>query len=264
MAVKLGHARISEKGTAEGVAGDQTGHEVEISDWYSGGWLAVYRPNSEYDAQIIADTCVACCRNDNIGYSQDERLTLWKQATAHDFHIEQITEPCNTDCSALVSVCVNSAGIVISKDMVTRNEDTVLMGTGRFTRLQASKFLNQSEYLRRGDILRKSGHTAICVEGGSGADDPVKNHTSIYADYHNKELSGKYKAETDLYMREGAAVTYRAMCVVYEDCHVYTWGYHSIDDRGVKWYLCEYALNGIIYTGFVSSKYLVRVGDVPA
>ena len=264
MSVKLGHARISEKGTAEGVAGDQTGHEVEISDWYSGGWLAVYRPNSETDARVIADTCVAACRNDNIGYSQDERLTLWKQAVANDFRLDRITEPCNTDCSALVSVCVNAAGILISKDMVTRNEDTVLMGTGRFTRLQASKFLNQSEYLKRGDILRKSGHTAICVEGGTGADEPVKNHTSIYADYLQKEYKGTYKAETDVYMREGAAVTYRAMCVVSESSLAYNWGYYSIDDRGVIWLLCEYGKNGIIYTGFISSTYLVRVGDVPA
>lgn len=262
MAVKLGHARISEKGTIEGIAGDQTGHEVEVSDWYSGGWLAVYRPNNGTDAEIIARTCEECCQNNNIGYSQEDRVSLYKQAVSHAFRISEINIPCNTDCSALVSVCVNAAGIPVSKDMTTRNEDVVLMGTGRFTRLQANKFLNESGNLKRGDILRKSGHTAIVVKGGANPEEPVKNHTNIYADSLNRDLAGKYEAETDVYMREGGALTYRTMCVVYEGNPVYCYGYYSTDDRGVRWLYCEYALNGIIYTGFVSSNCLVKVGDI--
>ena len=262
MAVRIGHARISEKGTVEGVAGDQTTHEVEVSDWYSGGWLAVYRPNNEAVAEGIAATCEQCCSNDSIGYSQEDRLSLYKQAVAHSFNIPEIKTPCNTDCSALVSVCVNAAGIPISKDMTTRTEDVTLMGTGQFTRLQANKFLNESGNLKRGDILRKSGHTAIVVKGGDNPEEPVKNHTLIYADYLNKEYAGKYRAETDLYMREGGAVTYRTMCVIFESNYAYCYGYYSVDDRGVKWLYCEYALNGIIYTGFVSSKYLIKVGDI--
>lgn len=262
MGVLIGHARISEKGTIEGVAGDQTGYEVEVSEWYSGGWLAVYRPNSSTDAEAIARTCEACCSNNNIGYSQDDRLSLYKQASAHGFNISEVTTPCNTDCSALVSVCVNAAGIPVAKDMTTRSEDLTLMGTGRFTRLQANKFLTECGNLKRGDILRKSGHTAIVVQGGTNPEEPVKNHTQIYADYYNKEYAGKYRAETDLYMREGGALTYRTMCIVYEDNPVYCYGYYSIDDRGIKWLYCEYALNGIIYTGFVSTKYLVKDGDI--
>lgn len=262
MAVLIGHARISEKGTVEGVAGDQTTHEVEVSEWYSGGWLAVYRPNNETDAEIIAQKCEECCDNDNIGYSQTDRLSLYKQASAHGYNISEIASPCNTDCSALVSVCVNAAGIPVAKDMTTRTEDVTLMGTGRFTRLQANKFLTTCENLKRGDILRKSGHTAIVVQGGAKPEEPVRNHTQIYADCLNRELSGKYRAETDLYMREGGATTYRAMCVVYEDNPVYCYGYYSVDDRGVKWLYCEYALNGIIYTGFVSSRYLIKEGDI--
>lgn len=262
MAVRIGHARISEKGTVEGVAGDQTTHEVEVSDWYSGGWLAVYRPNNETDAEIIARTCEECCSNDKIGYSQEDRLSLYKEASKRAYMIDRIVTPCNTDCSALVSVCVNAAGIPVAKDMTTRTEDVTLMGTGRFTRLQANKFLNESGNLKRGDILRKSGHTAIVVKGGDNPEESVKNHTPIYADCYNKEMAGKYRAETDLYMREGGAITYRAMCVIFESNYVYCYGYYSIDDRGVKWLYCEYALNGIIYTGFVSSKYLTKEGVI--
>lgn len=261
MAVKIAHARISEKGTIEGIAGDQTGHEVEISDWYSGGWLAVYRPCSQSIADDIAATAAACAENNNIGYSQADRLSLYRQAVQHDFQIGSITEKCNTDCSALVSVCVNSAGVIISKDMTTRNEDIILMGTGKFTRLQSKEYLRESEHLKRGDILRKQGHTAIVVSGGTDPE-PVYNRTNIYADYLNRELQGKYRATTDVYMREGGSITYRAMTVIFEDHAVYCYGYYSLDTRGVKWLLCDYADNGIRYTGFVSSNCITRVGDI--
>ena len=258
MAVKLGHARISEKGTAEGVPGDQTTHEVEISDWYNGGWLAVYRPNNSTDAAYIANTCEAICKNDNVGYSQDDRMSMYKLLVAALFDATQIKTPCNTDCSQLVASCVNAAGIPVSKDMTTRNEDTVLMGTGKFTRLTANKYTQNSDYLKRGDILRKSGHTAIVVQGGVKADEDIKNHTTIYADFLDAAKAGCYRATTDVYMREGGGLSYRAMCVVFEDNHVYNYGYYSIDDRGVIWLYCEYACEGIKYTGFVSSKCLVK------
>lgn len=261
MGVKLGHARISEKGTIEGVAGDQTGHEVEISDWYNGGWLAVYRPNNSTDAAYIANTCEALCKNDLVGYSQEDRLSMYKQLVDVLYDVSKLTQPCNTDCSQLVATCVNSAGIPVSKDMTTRNEDVVLMGTGRFTRLQANKYTQSGDYLKRGDILRKSGHTAIVVQGGTKTEEVVQ-HTPIYADYLNREKAGKYRATTDVYMREGGSISYRAMCVVYEDNHVYNYGYYSMDDRGVDWLYCEYACDGVIYTGFVSSRCLVRAGSI--
>lgn len=261
--VKIAHARISERGTIEGTAGDQTTHEVEVSDWYSGGWLAVYRPNNEIMATMIAQAAEAIAANDRIGYSQADRTSLHRYAALHDYDISAITEPCNTDCSAMVAVCVNSAGIPVSKDMTTRNEDTVLMGTGEFTRLTNAKYLNESRFLKRGDILRKAGHTAIVVNNGDCLNaDMVRNHTNIYADYKNDDIVGKYRATADVYMREGGAVTYRAMTVVYEDNPVYCYGYYSIDKRGVTWIFCEYLLNGIKYTGFVSSKYLEKMGAV--
>lgn len=262
---KLAHARISEKGTIEGIAGDQTGHEVEISDWYSGGWLAVYRPNNEIDAAIIANTAIDGCTNNNIGYSQTDRLSLYAAACDKVFDLKKIVIPCNTDCSAFVSVCVNAANIRVSKDMTTVSEDTILMGTGQFTRITASKYLISPDYLKKGDILRKKGHTAIVVSDGKLAHDQgetVKNHTIIYADCYNKDKAGIYKADTDLYMREGGGLTYRAMCVIYGGNKVYCYGYYSIDERGVVWLYCEYVLNHIKYTGFVSSKWLMREGDI--
>lgn len=263
MSVKIAHARISEHGTIEGTAGDQTGHEVEISDWYSGGWVAVYRPNNEITAGLIALSAEEIADNNCIGYSQADRTSLHRYAALHGYNFGAITENCNTDCSAMVAVCVNSAGIPVSKDMTTRNEDTVLMGTGEFTRLTNTKYLQESRWLKRGDILKKNGHTAIVVCGGDSAKyDYVKYHTPIYADYKDDSFTGKYRAISDVYMREGAATTYKAMTVVYEGNPVYCYGYYSKDNRGVEWLYCEYVLNGIKYTGFVSGKYLEKAGAI--
>lgn len=261
MGVKIAHARISENGTIEGTAGDQTTHEVEISDWYSGGWVAVYRPNKVITADLIALSAEWIADNNCIGYSQTDRTSLHRYAALHGYNFSAITEPCNTDCSAMVAVCVNAAGIPVSKDMTTRNEDAVLMGTGEFTRLSNVKYLQESRWLKRGDILKKKGHTAIVVRGGESAVyDVVKYHTPIYADYKDNGIAGKYRATDDVYMREGAFTTYKAMTVVYGGNAVYCYGYYSVDKRGVKWLYCEYVLNGIKYTGFVSGKYLEKEG----
>ena len=262
MGVKIAHARISEKGTIEGAAGDQSTHEVEISDWYSGGWLAVYRPNRREAAEVIAHTAEQCAENENIGYSQLDRYSLYKWAAAAGYKIIDIDKPCNTDCSAMVSVCVNAAGIPVPKDMTTRTEDLILMGTGEFTRLVSGIYLNNSAYLKRGDILRKSGHTAVVVSDGFGSETKVNNRTYIYADHRDKTLSGRYKPATDVYMREGGALSYRAMAVIKEGETIYCYGYYSVDNRGVKWLYAEFANNNIKYTGFVSSRYLQRAGDI--
>ena len=43
MAIRIGHASISEKGTIRGAAGDQNGREVFIRSWYrhSKGWITL-------------------------------------------------------------------------------------------------------------------------------------------------------------------------------------------------------------------------------
>ena len=109
--VKIGHARFSEKGNAEGKRGDQTGNEVAVTDWYDGTWQAVYRPQSDNTAFIIANTMEAATKNNNIGYGQSDRLTLMKAAEQCNFDLSKITEPVNCDCSSLVAVCCNTAGV---------------------------------------------------------------------------------------------------------------------------------------------------------
>lgn len=168
--VIIGSARIDENGKVSGgKAGDQTGKEVSTQDWYlhSKGWV-VLRPKDPMVAKRLAEAMLKACKNANIGYDQTNRNSLWKNVAAKGFDPSKATA-CETDCSALVRVCLAYAGIGV-KDFTTSNEKSVLMATGAFTELPASQ-CTSANFLKTGDILitKTKGHTAIVVSGGTPA-----------------------------------------------------------------------------------------------
>lgn len=169
MAVKIGHAPKDEKGKfTGGGAGDQTGKEVCTRNWYNKPWTVVFRPKDASVAEQIAKAMEQACANDKIGYDQGQRTTLYTKAKEAAWDLSKITEKCECDCSALVAVCVNAAGIAVSKDMYTGNQKRVLSATGAFEVLTYGKYTDSSNNLKRGDILLGVGHTAIVLsDGGS-------------------------------------------------------------------------------------------------
>lgn len=170
MAVKIGHASLDENGKASGgSAGDQTKKEVCTRNWYNKPWTSVLRPNDSSVAEKIATAMEQACANDNIGYDQYQRTTLYTKAQEAGWDLSKITSKCECDCSSLVAVCVNAAGITVSKDIYTGNEKTSLANTGAFTVLTESKYTTKADYLKRGDILLGSGHTAVVLGNGSSA-----------------------------------------------------------------------------------------------
>ena len=178
MAVKVGSARIDENGKARGgQAGDQTGKEVSTQNWYlhSKGWR-VYRAKNPSVAEKIARCMEMACKNSKIGYDQDSRNTLYKEAEPFGFDVSKVTKPCETDCSALVRVCIAYAGITsLPSGFRTGNMPSNLAKTGAFTELTGSKYQSQSTYLGRGDILvtKSSGHTVVVLTNGSKYEGPV-------------------------------------------------------------------------------------------
>lgn len=262
--VKIGHARFSEKGNAEGKRGDQTGNEVSITAWYDGTWLAVYRPQSDNTAFIIADTMESATKNNNIGYGQSDRLTLMKAAEQCNFDLSKITEPVNCDCSSLVAVCCNAAGVGVPFSMTTRSMDLSLMGTGKFIRMKDSRYLKTPNYLKRGDILRKNGHTAIVLSNGSKYTDEYEIHNTpvIYADNRNDDLRGIYETTTDLYLRIGAGAGFQAVSVMPYKQRVFCYGNFSYDSNSKVWVYVDSYIDGKKLTGFCSYKHLVKVGDI--
>ena len=170
MAVMIGHASIDEnKNIKGGAAGDQTGKEVCTRTWYSKPWTSVIRPKDSAKAEKIAKAMEQACANNKIGYDQNQRTTLYTQAKAVNWDLSKIATACECDCSSLVAVCVNAAGITVSKDIYTGNQKTALANTGAFVVLTDSAYISKSDFLKRGDILLGAGHTAIVLTDGSKA-----------------------------------------------------------------------------------------------
>ena len=253
MTVKIGHARSDENNKARGgKVGDQTGKEVVIQDWYKRDWTAVFRAKDSKAAEKTAKAMEQACNNNNIGYDQGQRTVLYEKAKELKWDLTKIKEKCECDCSSLVAVCVNAAGIKISKDMYTGNQKAVLSATGKFEILTDSKYLTKADYLKRGDILLGPGHTAIVVSDNTIYDkiDSAKSFS--------KALAGIYKVTaTKLNIRCGAGTLKKAIIVIPKGTEVTCYGYYT-KALNTTWLYIQFTYNGKNYTGFASAKYLIK------
>lgn len=158
-----------------GKAGDQTGGEWRIQEWYSRPWTHVLRYPVREVADMIAQLAEEAARNDKIGYDQYQRTSFWKQLERSSYRPSLITTACEADCSAGVAAIVKAVGYLmnidelknVSEDMYTGNEIAVLTAAG-FSTFTDSAFTSSDKWLYRGDILLKKGtHTAINLTDGA-------------------------------------------------------------------------------------------------
>lgn len=253
--IKIGHAYSDENNKARGgSSGDQTGKEVLIQNWYNrtNSWNTVFRAKDVSIAEKIAKTIEQACLNDNIGYNQSQRTTLYEQAKKLRWDLSKITKKCDCDCSSLVAVCVSAAGIKVNKNMYTGNQKAVLQATGKFEILTDYKYLTKPDYLKRGDILLGPGHTAIVISD---------NTTQILverAKSFDKAKAGTYKVVvSNLNVRQGAGTTKHILVTIPKETKVKCYGYYTqIEDT--IWLYVQFKYNNKNYTGFVSSKYLTK------
>lgn len=204
----LGHAVHSEKYNKYGNPGDQTCREVRYDDWYDEGWNVVLRPKSSAVAEKIAKAMEQIVENENVGYCQSDRTTLYVEAKKRNWQIHLITTKCECDCSSAVAVCVNAAGIKVSKDMYTGNMVKVLEATGAFEKkLTAKKYLKESSYLKRGDILVHEGsHTAVVLTDGDKVKsdyDDVSYYVSVTAFWLNVREKSNSKSKIVKALKKG-------------------------------------------------------------
>ena len=178
MAIKIGHASISEKGTITGNVGDNNGKEVCTRSWYNGGWQFVLRPKSSTVAEKSAKACEKGCANNSIGYDQNQRNTLNTQAKKVGYDLSKVTTKCETDCSAFMTVCAISGGADVeygSNGPTTSTMKSKFSASGDYNVLTDSKYLTSDKYLKRGDILVKAGsHTVMALENGSSVNSKTK------------------------------------------------------------------------------------------
>lgn len=262
MIVKIGHARINEKGTVTGgKKGDQTGKEIAITDYYvhRKGWVVI-RPLDPDDAEIIASTMEAICANDNFGYGQDYRLSGFNELKEVDFDPSKVHVKCGLDCSLAVRCCCYAAGIKVA-NFATSIQVKTLEDTGKFEILTSKKYCESSKYLKRGDILvtKIKGHTVIVLNNGSAIKEQIKAKSSYdkskvkSAKYLSKSLSASYITTSELNLRYGEGKSNKKIITIPKGAVVKCYGYYNMVSKS-KWLLVEYK----DYTGFCSKKYLKK------
>lgn len=255
-----------------GKAGDQTGGEWALINWYNRPWKCVLRHPDAKVRKMISDMATAAAKNNKIGYDQNERYTFWEHLKASDYDPAKITVSCEADCSSGVAAIVKAAGYQLGiqklKDVsiycYTGNLRVALKAAG-FEVLTDSKYLTGSAYLLEGDILlNDSCHTATNVTTGAKASGATAAGTAAgagntvkvdAAQSKDKSLTGTYEvtALDFLSLRAGVGTGKTELAKMQPHETVQCYGYYT-DVSGVKWLYVVY--KGI--TGFCSSKYLKK------
>lgn len=176
MAQRIGQAY---GGDTAGLPGDQNGGEVRLQTWYpyARGWNCVLRAKDSAVAERMAAFCEAVCKNDHVGYSQARRNTLRDAARKAAWDAAKITAPCDCDCSSLMAVCAEAAGVDMAGAYSSGNAPWTgnmaqrFAGTGAFRVLTDSKYLSGPEHLCRGDILVNAAyHTLMVLDDGAAVE----------------------------------------------------------------------------------------------
>lgn len=169
--VTLAHARADENGRSSGgKPGDQTANtehtrgELLFQDWYvsGSGWDCCMRPKTDEIKTKMSEDAIKAVRNSRIGYSQGNRYSLYDVAKAAGFDCGKVEKAVDCDCSSLMTVCANYAGLPIQKDTRTANMQARYTATKQFKVYTSNKYTKSPDYLKKGDILVRAGHhTAI-------------------------------------------------------------------------------------------------------
>ncbi len=254
MGIVFGSARYDENGgITGGTAGDQTGQEVSTQDYYmhEKGWYCL-RPKTVSNASAIASAMQDACDNDNIGYDQNQRLTLWNQINGTGVKIKNVTTACECDCSSLVRCCIYQATGTDVGNITTSTLATKCASSGLFE----DKFEVTSESeLYTGDVLvtKTKGHCVIVVSGRdrSSTTSSSTSTTVDAAKSYDKSIAGTYTTTDSLNLRSGAGTSKTILTTIPKGDKVTNYGYYTEAD-GVKWYYVKYG----DLVGFVSSMYL--------
>ena len=195
-----------------GKAGDQTGTEWRVINWYNRPWKCVLRhPNADVRA-MIASMAKAAANNNLIGYDQSQRGTFWTNLADSNYDPAQITVACEADCSSGVAAIVKGAGYRLGIDALKKVSTACYTGNLRaalkaagFEVLTESKYLTSDAYLFAGDILlNDNAHVATNLTTGSKASGTSAPSKSIN-EVAKEVINGKWGKGSDRTNRLAAA-----------------------------------------------------------
>lgn len=177
----IAEASIDERGQiSHGSAGDQTGKEVHVNNWYSGGWTVLIRYKDSKIATLAAAVAKGLADSHLVGYDQSERSSLRTALSRVSWDADMYVKlgiKSETDCSAFVTTCfacllTNLRGIRLPTTTDIAGE----LASHGFSTSRDSKYLTSPNNLIPGDILVNEGTHAVIVIDGPG------NPSSLPAD----------------------------------------------------------------------------------
>ena len=160
---KIITASSSEKGTINGVKGDQTGKEVYERSYYEFGQSLYFRPADPSDTAYIVAIARRIANNQKVGYGQSDRRSIYDLLKRNGWQSAKINQAVNTDCSMLVAVVVNCLyeAEICGPDTYTGNLSERLYSSGIFSRGKISKYYKP----QAGDIVLAPNKHVVIVSG---------------------------------------------------------------------------------------------------
>ncbi len=183
-------AGLDENGTTgwngKAKAGDQTGMEVRVDNWYYFGQTCVFRWKDRKKAKEFSKVIEALCNNENVGYDQSERYTLNDWLKTHAYDYKALNTPVECDCSALVLSAIN---VVEGKQAVSGGTTTATMEkeldkTNLFEKHKTDNYLVTPCELLEGDLVNAPNNHIIAVLEDCEA--CTKNLTTTIKSGHKK------------------------------------------------------------------------------
>ena len=161
--MRICHASIDERGKAKGgTAGDQTGKEVCVRTYYDKGWQYLLRYSEK--AEQMAQAAEWLAKSNLVGYDQNQRNSLNTELSKISYQYKLLKTPCETDCSAFMTVCAWCAGIRVH--YLAGNAPTTSNMVNQFRDAGFTVFSKPSmAMMKRGDILVAPGkHTVMVLD----------------------------------------------------------------------------------------------------
>lgn len=247
--VKISNCGHDENGRyAGGKAGDQTGTEYQIMNWYSRPWLCVLRFEDKTIADMIADMATKAAQNNHIGYDQgtvgnsNDRYTFWQQLKANGYDPAKIKKDCESDCSASTAAIIKGAGYrldnaklkAVSIYLTTYDMRQALKETGAKV-LTDPKYLKSGDYIKAGDVLLNDNHhVAIAITSGSlsgGAATPNQN-----SKMNTRAYIAQIKKDTKCYTKSNKNSPSKLFPKLKKGAVVEVMKYVETDSKGLRWY----------------------------
>lgn len=147
------------------LVGDQNGREVKIGEYYDFNQKWVIRFRSKKRGRKAAAATKMLARNNNIGYNQSNRKSLYNQCESIQWDIDRIYQihPSDCDCS-LLAVC--SINFAYGKSLLPYSLTTYSLPNivnQHKTKFKRSDKSIKSQRFHKGDMVGKSGHVIINV-----------------------------------------------------------------------------------------------------